>query len=179
MRNYANASLGGRMRFERSYDLTLHDYVNFQNHVHRNRSRQNFWLQWHIYLPFLYIPFSLHYIDNNTIRWIGIVILGVMILFDVVSALFLRKKDKKYLEREYYKDFQPECVKITISENSIIKSTEKAEYKYSSNWVDKCETSGDYIFLMDDKNNPIILPKKHFSSEEQEEIIKYFGKSKL
>jgi hypothetical protein len=166
------------MNIEKEYELTLDDHINFQNFYLRKQSQSKKFYPIRLivlYLPLFYILFAISYIEDITVKWIGWIIGFSIFLYYVIFNLFAEKFNGKFLKKSFYKNFVSENVKLIITEHSIMEYNNNSEQKYLPEWVYKCESDKDYIFLINEKNCVLILPKKYFSNDEQENIAKYYG----
>jgi hypothetical protein len=166
------------MNIEKEYELTLDDLINYQNFSLRkqSQSRQHHAIRWLVfYLPPFYILFSINYIEDITVMWIGLIISFLVFLYYIIFNLFAEKLNSKFLKKNFYKNFVSENVKLIITEHSIMEYNHNSEQKYLPEWVCKCESNKDYLFLLNAQNLVLILPKKYFSNDEQENITKYYG----
>jgi hypothetical protein len=166
------------MNIEKEYELTLDDNINYQHFYLRRQSqfRQNNAIRWVVlYLPLFYILFAIYYIEDVAVRWIGLIISFSIFLYYVIFTLFAEYFNSIFLKKIFYKHFSSESVKLIITEHSIMEYNNNSEQKYFPGWVCECESVKDYIFLINNKNSALILPKKYFSNDEQENIITYYG----
>jgi Ca2+/Na+ antiporter len=169
------------MLIEKDYKLVLDDFINFQEYYFNKNGRNNSSKMEIIifFLPSLFLAFSLLFIDNNFIKIIGMIIIMLYYMWIVIKSINSKKVFKKYIENNYYKNFEPEHVTIKIEKDSISEYYKNFEQKIYKNWVIECVDTKDYLYLMNNKNYVIILPKKYFSSEEQEMIKNSYDGIKL
>jgi hypothetical protein len=167
------------MNIEKEYVLTLDDHINYHNFYLQKQYKRSSSMRWIIpYLPLFYILFSIDYIEDVSVKWIGTIISLSIFLYYLIWNLFSKKINDKFIRKDFYKHFVSENVKLIITEQSIIEYNNNSEQKYYPEWVTKCESEKDYIFLTSEKSTVLIFPKKYFSNEEQENIIKYYGGKK-
>jgi hypothetical protein len=164
------------MNIQKEYELTINDYINFQKFYQKIQPIKQSYVQ-HIILslPAFFILFSIRYVEDSIVVLMGIIISLLFFLNYIFLSVFSEKIFEKYLTKIYYKNFISDNIKIIITEHSIIESNAFFERKTLPKWVYNCKENNDYIYLFNNKNYAIILPKKYFSDEEQEMIKKYYG----
>jgi hypothetical protein len=168
------------MNIEKEYILSTDDYINFQQYYLRKNTEKYSPYQWLIvYIPLVYILFSSYYINDYTVKIIGLVISFLLFLYYVLMSLFSNIINKRYIKNKYYKNYISDDIKIKINENSIIEYYKNFEQKIIPQWVDVFEENRDYIYLLNNKNYVIILPKKYFSNDELEIIRENYNKNKF
>jgi len=165
------------MNIEKEYILGTDDYINFQQYYLRKNTGKYFPYQWLIvYIPLVYILFSSYYIYDYIIKIIGLVISFLIFLYHVLMSVFSNCINKHYLKNRYYKNDISNDIKIKIDENSIIEYYKDFEQKIIPQWVDVFEENKDYIYLLNNINYVIILPKKYFSNDELKMIKENYKK---
>jgi len=165
------------MNIEKEYILATDDYINFQQYYLRRITRKHFSYQWLImYIPLFYILFSSYYIFDYTVKTMGLIISFLIFLYYILISVFSNCITKRYLKKRYYKNDISDDIKIKINENSITEYYNDFEQKITPQWVDTLEENKDYIYLLNNKNYVIILPKKYFSNEELEMIKENYKK---
>lgn len=110
---------------------------------------------------------------------IGLVISCCLALYYVLVNIFLKYINKHFLKKRYYNNDIYDNIIIKINEKSIIEYYKDFEQKITPQWVYAFEENNDYIYLLNNKNYVIILPKRYFSNEEIEMIKEYYWKNRL
>jgi hypothetical protein len=168
------------MNIEKEYVITTDDYINFQQYYSKyfdkKRSSYQWIIQWLIiFLPLFYIIFSSDYIDDFTVKMIGLIISLCVLLYYFFMNIFRKYIYIKWLKTKYYKKDVSSKIKIEINENSITEYYNDFEQKIIPKWVDTLLENNDYIYLLNNKNYVIIIPKKYYSNEEIEKIKENYG----
>ena len=163
------------MNIQKEYELTINDYINFQKFSQKIQSEKQSYGQLIVFsLPAFYILFSIRFMGDDVVIWIGIIISLLFFIYYLLLNIFSGKIFEKYLTKIYYKNFVSEKIKIVITEHSITETETFYERKILPQAVSNFRKNNDYIFLFNNKNSAIILPTKYFSDEEQEMIKKYY-----
>jgi hypothetical protein len=116
-------------------------------------------------------------LEDNIVVGMGIIISLLYFINYIFLSVFSEKVFEKYLTKIHYKNFITENIKIIITEHSIVECEALNERKIVPQWVSNYRENNNYIYLCSNKNSVIILPKKYYSNEEQEDIKKYYKNS--
>jgi hypothetical protein len=169
------------MDIDREYILTLEDQLNFQQYQIKMNTKKYSWInfiRWLIiYIPIIYIIFSTFYLIDYTVKRMGLIISGSLFLYYLLINIFSECINKRYLKKNYYNaNDVSEKVNIKITEEFIKGNSQYSEYRIIPQWVYKFQENKDYIFLLNNKNEGLIIPKKYFSKEEIDIIKNIYGK---
>jgi hypothetical protein len=167
------------MNIEKEYILTIDDHTEFQLYYLKKRTKKYFPFQWIIiYMPMFYVLLSSNYIIDYMVKMTGLIMALCLFLYYLLINIFSKYINKHFLKKRYYKNNFSDNIVVKITESSLVEYYKDFEQKIVPQWVYKFEENKNYIYLLNNKNYVIIIPKKYFSDEELEMIRKYYRNNK-
>lgn len=163
---------------EKKIQLCDDDYINFCEYYNKkNRIQNNSTIGFIVSLmPSFYILCFINKIYDNLIEIIGytIVILFFIWYFWQINSNLNENKNRKKLKKVNYFENITEDIEIKIEEDKIIEKSKDSITYVNKEWVKECVIYKDTIFLLNNRNAAVILPRRYFTEEEIEKIINTF-----